>query len=377
MPREDLYRTRSESPSFSSSLLDAIYRSIDDKSNGSHHDDEELSFGRDKSTMMRKKKQSSSSLKQELNNSARRACMIQKWMQQKKEVSSEIKAFGIDPMLLNSSSTSPDSSCGGVFSSSESDSFHSAKSRSNSSHCHRSERRTVRTIIFQEPKHGVHEEQKAPKHHEGGGFIRTKSKAMKIYSDLKKVKQPISPGGKLASFITSLFTSASPKNPMKSTSEQLTSTYSPASSFSRSCLSRTKTPSSKGNVGIRTKRSVRFCLDEDSTPRGELKIRHENELQAPMRISVMNKEIEPRTIEENRRVAEAARELLNRYRKQKKEEFDTRANDDDDEDDAASYASSDLFELENLSDKRYLEELPVYETTHFDANRAIAKGLIL
>ncbi|KAK8618701.1 hypothetical protein V6N13_132683 [Hibiscus sabdariffa] len=362
MPREDRYQTRRESPSFSSSLLDAIYRSIDE-STGSHHDDEELSFGRDKNTM-RKKKQSSTSVKQELNNSVQPACMIEKWMQQKKEVSStgcEIKAFGIDPMLLNSSSTSPDSSCGGGFSSSESDSFYSAKSRLIMSHC-RSEPKTIGTIMFEEPKHEVHEEQNASKHHKGDGFIRTKSKAMKIYSDLKKIKQPISPGGKLASFITSLFTSASPKNP----------------SSKESCLSKTKTPSSKGNVGIRTKRSVRFCLDEDSRPCGELKIRHENELQASMRKSVMNKEIEHRTIEENRRVAEAARELLNRYRKQKREEFDKRDNDDDDDD--ASYASSDLFELENLSaigNKRYLEELPVYETTHFDANRAIAKGLIL
>ncbi|KAE8696374.1 dentin sialophosphoprotein-like [Hibiscus syriacus] len=213
---------------------------------------------------------------------------------------------------------------------------------------------------------------------------------MKIYSDLKKVKQPISPGGKLASFINSLFTSGSPKNPKKkSMSEQTTSACSSASSFSRSCLSTTK-----ANIGTRTERSVRFCpvsviLDEDSRPCGELKILHENELQrvqTSMRKPVTSKEIEYRFIEENRRVAEAARELLNSYRKQTIEEFDMRGatavggGDEDGEDDAASYASSDLFELDNLSaigNERYLEELPVYETTHFDTNRAIAKGLIL
>ncbi|GMI77852.1 hypothetical protein HRI_001454500 [Hibiscus trionum] len=378
MPREVRQQTRRETPSFSSSLLDAIYRSIDE-SNGSNRD-EDMSFRRDKTTV-RKKKQSSTSLKQEQDNSVQRACMIEKWMQHKKEVRGggcEIKAFGIDPMLLNSSSTSPDSSCGGGFSSSESDSFYSAKSRSSASTCHRP--KPIRTSIFPEPKHELLE------NNVNGGFIRTKSKAMKIFSDLKKVKQPISPGGKLASFINSLFSSGSPKKTkhakkIMSTSVVPTSTYSSASSFSRSCLSTTKTPFSKANVGTKTKRSVRFCpvsviLDEDSSrPRGELKIRHENELQASIRKPVMNKEIEYRITEENRRVAEAARELLNCYRrKPKNEEFDI------DDDDAASYASSDLFELDNLSaigNERYLEELPVYETTHFDTNRAIAKGLIL
>ncbi|KAE8674171.1 Detected protein of unknown function [Hibiscus syriacus] len=390
-----MHQIRRENPSFSSSLLDAIYRSIDEP-NGINRD-EELIFHRDKA-VMRKKKQNSTSLKQEeLNNSVRRACMIDKWMQKKQVISStggEIKVFGIDPMFLNSNSTSSDSSCVGGFSSSESDSFYSAKTRSLSqssttSHCHRSKPKPIKTSIFPLPKpevlgknvHGGVSTPKAVKH-EGGGFIKTKSKAMKIYNDLKKVKQPISPGGKLASFINSLFTSGSPKNPKKkSMSEQTTSTCSSASSLSRSCLSTTK-----ANVGTRTKRSVRFCpvsviLDEDSRPCGELKIRHENELQASMRKPVTSKEIEYRFIEENRRVAEAARELLNSYRKQKNEEFDMRdAADKDGEDEAASYASSDLFELDNLSavgNERYLEELPVYETTHFDTNRAIAKGLIL
>lgn len=53
---------------------------------------------------------------------------------------------------------------------------------------------------------------------------------------------------------------------------------------------------------------------------------------------------------------------------------------DDDDDDGASCASSDLFELENLSGiggYRYSEELPVYETTNLDTNRAIANGFIV
>ncbi|KAE8728608.1 Detected protein of unknown function [Hibiscus syriacus] len=338
---------------------------------------------------MRKKKQSSTSMKQGgLHNRVQRACMIEKWMQKKQVISSgELRLLGLIRFL--------NSRCGGGFSSSESDSLYSGKTRSLSSlstasHCHNPKPKPIRTSIFPVPKqeelgknvHGGVSTQKSPKH-EGGGFIKTKSKAMKIYSDLKKVKQPISPGGKLASFITSLFTSGSPKNPKKSMSEKPTSTCSSASSFSRSCLSTTKV-----NAGTRTKRSVRFCpvsliLDEDSRSCGELKICHENELrlQASMRKPVTKKEIEYRFIEENRRVAEAARELLNSYQKKKKEEFDTRdvGGDGGDDDDAASYASSDLFELDNLSaigNERYLEELPAYGTTHFDTNRAISKGLI-
>jgi hypothetical protein len=53
---------------------------------------------------------------------------------------------------------------------------------------------------------------------------------------------------------------------------------------------------------------------------------------------------------------------------------------EEEESDVASCASSDLFELDNLSAigiERYREELPVYETTHLGTNRAIANGLIL
>lgn len=88
--------------------------------------------------------------------------------------------------------------------------------------------------------------------------------------------------------------------------------------------------------------------------------------------------------EENRRVIEAAKDLIRTYQKNKDLLTVTTCDnveDDDDVDDAASYASSDLFELENLSAigiERYQEELPVYETTRLDnTNRAIATSLIV
>lgn len=87
-------------------------------------------------------------------------------------------------------------------------------------------------------------------------------------------------------------------------------------------------------------------------------------------------------MEEHRRVIQAAKDLLRTYHNKNKVTTTNINNvEEDDEDDAASCASSDLFELENLSAigiERYREELPVYETTRLDnMNRVIATGLIV
>ncbi|CAN1218316.1 Protein BIG GRAIN 1-like A [Linum perenne] len=171
-----------------------------------------------------------------------------------------------------------------------------------------------------------------------GGFVKKKSIALKnLYGDLKKVKQqPISPGRRLASFLNSLFTPATTTTKQGKISRgggggdeirpTSSSACSSASSFSRSCLS--KTPSSRGTAG---KRSVRFYP-----------------------VSV----------------------IVDDDRDEEEEE------DDDDEDEGASCASSDLFELDNLSAiegiERYREELPVYETTHLTkSNHAIANAFFV
>jgi hypothetical protein len=259
-----------------------------------------------------------------------------------------------------------------------------------------------------------------------GSFVKTKSKALKIYGDLKKVKQPISPGRRLASFLNSLFTTGNAKKAKITTpggsyeerklkSEQA-STCSSASSFSRSCLS--KTPSSRGgklssNNGA--KRSVRFypvsvIVDEDCRPCGHKNLygsdRHEMSstlVAAAVTTATRNncptsdEELKLHVMNENRRIEEVARDLLKNYQKKKEEQFDHMSTDlcndnthqvcseeeeeeSDDDDDIASCASSDLFELDNLSVvgiERYREELPVYETTHLGTNRAIANGLFL
>ncbi|KAJ7011589.1 protein BIG GRAIN 1-like B [Populus alba x Populus x berolinensis] len=311
--------------------------------------------------------------------------MIEKWMEKKKS------RKDLDSVLLNSSSSSSESSCGGGFSSSESESIYGVNSS----------RSSTTSYTMQRPKpRNYAPNQKAKSE---GSFVKTKSKALKIYGDLKKVKQPISPGRRLASFLNSLFTTGNAKKAKISTpggsyeerklkSEQA-STCSSASSFSRSCLS--KTPSSRGgklssNNGA--KRSVRFypvsvIVDEDCRPCGHKNLYgSDRQEMSKLKLHVMN---------ENRRIEEVARDLLKNYQKKKEEQFDHMSTDlcndnthqacseeeeEESDDDIASCASSDLFELDNLSVigiERYREELPVYETTHLGTNRAIASGLFL
>lgn len=242
-----------------------------------------------------------------------------------------------------------------------------------------------------------------PNQEKNNGSSKVKSKGLKIlYGELKKSKQPMSPGARLSSFLHSLFNSSGNTKKTKSSSsssvsssniphhhhqyeakvitqqQQQSLACSSASSFSRSCLS--KTPSSRSGG----KRSVRFCpvsviVDEDC---GEKKVvREDREVQEKKRNQSVNNNEELRfhVMKESRRVEEFARELLLKTKMKKEKEFEMKYGDED-EDDGVSCSSSDLFELDNLSSigiQRYREELPVYETTHFDTNRAIAKGFIL
>lgn len=237
-------------------------------------------------------------------------------------------------------------------------------------------------------------------------LIKPKSRALKMYNNLKKVKQPISPGGKLSTFLSSLLGNAKKAKTLdeaKSKSGQ-ESTCSSASSFSRSCLSKASTSSNKLRNGV--KRTVRFypvsvIVDEDCRPCGH-KCLYEEDATRVMALSMptawkigRNKnEEEEKVVDKSRRVEEAAREFLKEYHRSQKRsnlinvrDFPNAVEDEDededdqdtDNDDAASYSSSDLFELDHLSvmgNNRYREELPVYETTHVSTNRAIANGLI-
>lgn len=228
--REDRFRHKHrQNPSFSSTLLDAIYRSIDE---------EELIFY--KETM--RKKHSNGFKGDERIATLQKACMIEKWMEEKvsyEKVAVRRKSVGDfdknapkdfdpkpPPMLLNSSSSSSESSCGGGFSSSESESTYGLSSSRSSSICAMQRPKPIRTSVSARPERYercvdeismYHHERKysnyaptqKPKHE--GSFGKTKSRALKFYGDLKKVKQPISPGGRLASFLNSLFTAGNAK----------------------------------------------------------------------------------------------------------------------------------------------------------------------
>ncbi|EFH68054.1 hypothetical protein ARALYDRAFT_474551, partial [Arabidopsis lyrata subsp. lyrata] len=327
-------------PSFSSSLLDQIYRSIDDSSTNS----------------------SSQNRGDETRVSANRRGTANDFNRSKNLIKT------IEPVFFKHSSSSSSDSSG--FSSSESDSFY-RRSKSSPAISHPKPIRTTVERFERSPQnHRLNSKQ------EHGSFLKTKSKALKIYSDLKKVKQPISPGGRLATFLNSIFTGAGNTKKLNKINTTVTSatvaatassttTCSSASSFSRSCLSKTPSSSEK------SKRSVRFCpvnviFDEDSSSKynkNKLYGNNEREYESTRHT------LEIRVMEENRRVIEAAKELLRTYQKKNKDVVEI-SGEDDDNDDALSCTSSDLFELDNLSAigiDRYREELPVYETTRLSS----------
>ncbi|KAL7616737.1 protein BIG GRAIN 1-like A [Lactuca sativa] len=387
-------------PSFSSSLLDEIYRSIDERD-----DEESTSFReniRKKQSKFGGSKSSNSCF--ENHDDERRACLIQNWMANKvcekpvvgRRSTADIERSSMrserESVCFNSSSSSCDSSYGGAFSSSEVDSMNGVLFKP----------KPIRTSGYQQEE----DSQQKVKHE--GKFAKTKLKALKIYSDLKKVKQPVSPGGRLATFLNSLLTTGNTKKPKTSSASTAAavsggyaeaarshldrksksanaSTCSSASSFSRSCLS--NTPSSRGKLSNGMTRSVRFypvsvIVDEDCQPCGHKSLQKEETQFAKKSIP---KELKLNSSENNRHIQEAARNLLKEYQKKVECKSDSiRSNvdmkdveDEDLSDDGKSDSSSDLFELDNfysIGMHKYQEELPVYETTHFDTNRAIANG---
>ncbi|KAG6665070.1 protein BIG GRAIN 1-like A [Carya illinoinensis] len=438
--REDRHRHRRDNPSFSSTLLDTIYRSIDE-GNGKEREEEIIHYRE----TMRKKQSDGLKEQDEEIASFRRPWMIENyWMEKKvkekvlgrRNSTADLERKSRDDrgfMLQNSSSSSSESSSGAGFSSSESEPVHASKS---SASCYSMQRpKPIRTGFSQKPqseKFGtggygersnyISSSTQKPKHE--NGFVKTKSKALKIYGDLKKVKQPISPGGRLASFLNSLFTAGNAKkekmsssssvvggydstsSERKSKSTTTTSTCSSASSFSRSCLITTPPPRSKfSNSTSGAKRSVRFCphvsviVDEDCRPCGH-KSPSDQDKPGIMAVSTIgtegDEEIKCYVMGGSYRVEEVAKDdLLKNYHKEKHDMDMMRdhvvpqnhdngdsseGEEEEDDDDADSCSSSDLFELDNLSAigiERYREELPVYETTHIDTNRAIANGLIM
>ncbi|XP_010501090.1 PREDICTED: protein BIG GRAIN 1-like B [Camelina sativa] len=360
-------------PSFSSSLLDQIYRSIDDSSPNSSSMRKTKHQNRDETTTTARVSSSSNRRATAAADGFIRSRNLKKNSEQ-------------EPVFfkLSSTTTSTSSDSSGGFSSSESESLYRRSKSSpaihSSSHHHP---KPIRTTVV-EPNN-------TKKQEHGGSFLKTKSKALRIYTDLKKVKQPISPGGRLATFLNSIFTGAGNTKKLNkintttvnsaAAASSTTTTCSSASSFSRSCLSKTPSSSEK------SKRSVRFCpvnviFDEDSS--NSKYNNNKREYDESTRHHRNYDTLEIRVMEENRRVIEAAKELLRTYQKSNKDVVkisgddvdEEEEEDEDDDDDALSCTSSDLFELDNLSAigiDRYREELPVYETTRLNTNRIVSR----
>ncbi|XP_058781089.1 protein BIG GRAIN 1-like B [Vicia villosa] len=210
--------------------------------------------------------------------------------------------------------------------------------------------------------------------------IKSKSRAMKLYNNLKKVKQPISPGGKLTSFLSSLFINTK-KTKTVSSYEDVNAERKGKSVESSTCYSARSIDKSRNGA----KRTVRFCpvsviVEEDNRVCSN-KCLHGGEDSGLTALSVstawkigrtVSKKKEEEVLNMNKRVDEVLREFhLNRKLLR---DFSMRKTEKDD-DDIASSSSSDLFELDHLAlignDRYYYEDLPVFETTHILSNRAI------
>ncbi|KAK8706942.1 hypothetical protein V6N13_058014 [Hibiscus sabdariffa] len=373
---------RRRTPSFSSTLLDAIYRSIDDSGAGN---EPTLCHYREKTGANPGKKQSSGSMEGDRKaSSLKRAIMIEKWVE-KQSIHGSAAHF-------NSASSSSDSSNAGILSSSEAESSYKEKPR-----------RSKPTRWF-EPKHSDDDDdhREKVKRESGGGFTKTKLKALKIYGELKKVKQPISPGGRITTFLNSIFNANAKKVKMCSDGvpgdvnfhRKSKSTASSPTSFSRFCLS--KTPSSRNNndnnkYNNGNKRSVKFCpvtviVDEDCRPCGHKFIYEEDPrlmststVQKNLKVSSRNEGLKKKESAVSSKAIDYVRSCQRRgIGKLDLRGFIEDYDDEDEEDDALSCSSSDLFELDHLIGiGRYREELPVYETTRLKNNQAIANGFML
>ncbi|KMZ57290.1 hypothetical protein ZOSMA_87G00320 [Zostera marina] len=376
-------REAAANPSFSSSLLDAIYRSIDEGDDGNNDRPtrprycgiQKGNISLNITAVENKKKQVTTVVTEKAN--ARQLTTVKTYDRRgcKPNQDKEVK----ERRFINSASSSSESSCGG-FSSSEPE--------------------TTRLKPFARPVLSSFEQvkQKMEKHPNSLG---NRFRSSKIYGELKKAKLPVSPGGRLSSFINQLFNSASHLKkvktslPVGNTKDGLgdDSTCSSASSYSRSCLR--KNPSTRSKTANSGKRSVRFypvsvidsddlcpsinkCLDKDCNCGYKVTdVSPRMHPLPPLRVK------DP-TVEDMK-----ARDMIERAYANGKRSLFRFDDDDDDFDDAASYSSSDLFELDNLvtigdgceeaprDREMYSNELPVYETTLFRNNRAIPKQVVV
>ncbi|XP_020586025.1 protein BIG GRAIN 1-like [Phalaenopsis equestris] len=330
-------------PSFSSTLLDTIYRSIDD---------EHFTSGGVDSFSAKKKQSDPSRLIAPLNQSQMTRTGSEYWSRRKpcSVTKQTANRSGTEHWTTATSSSSDGSSYGG-FSSSEAESVSSRLPPTRlSTNLARSCRNRPATYPPQPQLPTVTRVDDMRAKKERHGSIRSR-----LLSELRKGRAPASPGARLANFLNSLFPAKSKvsRNPVDSVDKPA---YSSPSAYSRSCLS--KTPSSRGQPASE-KRTVRFCpvsviVDEDCRPCGHKCVYGGDRLSPALPAAAPP--------------VRSATELLRRSELEEEEEEDA---------DAESDSSSDLFELENLAVGRFQDELPVYETTRLGIYSGVSHRLVL
>ncbi|KAK4746824.1 hypothetical protein SAY87_025861 [Trapa incisa] len=377
-----IFPQRGKVPSFSSSLLDAIYRSIDepcrkDRVPGLEADSPKMrkqrsyGFGEKQGRHFTSCNSYSSSSSSRLQG----AILIEEWMEKR-------AALNGGRFSLKSASISSSDS---TFSSS------SDKQRSRRSFKPAPEKqsgsgksfyfRTVGKLETPRKKihHGDDEESKSVF---SVGFTKTKLRAMKIYGELKSLKQPISPGGRISSFLNSIFNSGKVKKAqmcdvgaVHNASFERKSKPDYSSASRRSCMIKTSqtlpstsssSPSPSFSGRNKMKGSVRFypvsaIVREDSSPCGRITIYENDGRYIPAPTS--------RSLHDSiKSLSSTAAARVRGFKHAPLEECG-----EEEDEDAQSCASSDLFELDHLIGVgRYRDELPVYKTTSLKRNQVIA-----
>ncbi|XP_075516217.1 protein BIG GRAIN 1-like A [Primulina tabacum] len=379
--REKSRKNHRNELSFSSTLLDEIYRSID--ANADNTEDSKFFYRDNKLVKGQVNFRGNGNYcrshraEDEEMASFRRACLVEKWMLKEENgnrlarrgslvAESENKSFQ-DKDLLYFSSNSISSDSSGALSSSPDTDFFSSSTKSRVS-CFSSVERPKPVRVGWKNRQDELDDYKMGDEN----MFKSKSRALKIYASLRKMKQPISPGGKLTSFINSVFNHANEKKLKNADSSKgnqdgdlkSVGSSSNCSSASRSCLSK-KSPKSREKTRNGIQRTVRFdpvsvILNGESRPKsiigGDCKGfgRHSTATNQLDDLKLRRIRVKNRTVEEVAKNDKKSDAMSCGFRKKSEE----------DDEDPMSDSSSDLFELDHLSSFGH-SRLPMYETMKY------------
>ncbi|KZV50164.1 hypothetical protein F511_21925 [Dorcoceras hygrometricum] len=358
LSRDENYKSRrnpKNEPSFSSILLDEIFRSTDTSSETAT----DLKFYSEKPVKMQQifsahTDERSYSGEHEEVGSCRKACLDGKWAKKEEHngkflagkkppltPSFERKSFQDKDLLFFSSTT---------LSASETESFVSSKNSCFSTVARPP--KPVKILAKTKQEEGLSYNDQKNKRETKNLMIKSKSRASKIYTNFMNMKQPVSPGGKLTSFINSLFSNTNRKEsrtnegpPFEDPKKSSIASYSipsSASSFSRSSSLVDNLPKLTKKVRNGVQRRAAFdtvsvILDEDLRLFGHNSLDNEIFGRSAMVVKGGNSDVKC-------------------YQNQRKEDCSVFAKPWEGEDDkydnnydGISDSSSDLFELDHLS----------------------------